>query len=101
MSYQFHPAAANEYLESIAFYESRLAGLGADYIAEFESTLLRVCNAPLNYPLDCSPDIRKAGLQRFPFNVLYRVAGETVQVLAVAHHRRRPGYWLGRMSPRL
>jgi hypothetical protein len=38
MTYQFHPAAANEYLESIAFYESRLAGLGADFIAEFEST---------------------------------------------------------------
>ncbi len=38
MTYQFHPAAASEYLDSIAFYESRLAGLGADYIAEFEST---------------------------------------------------------------
>jgi hypothetical protein len=63
--------------------------------------MVRVCTAPLNYQLDCPPDIRKAGLQRFPFNVLYRVAGGAVQILAVAHHRRRPGYWLGRMSPRL
>ena len=37
-------------------------------------------------------------MQRFPFNVLYREAGNTVQVLAVAHHRRRPGYWLGRVA---
>lgn len=101
MRYQFHPAAANEYLESIAFYESRLAGLGADYIVEFESTMVRVCAAPLSYQLDCPPDIRKAVLLRFPFNILYRVAGGAVQILAIAHHRRRPGYWLGRMSSRL
>ena len=101
MSYQFHPAAANEYLESIAFYESRLAGLGADYIAEFESTMVRVCAAPLSYLVDCPPKIHKAGLQRFPFHVLYRVRADFVQILAVAHHRRRPGYWLGRMSGRL
>lgn len=36
MNYQFHPAAASEHLDSIAFYESRLVGLGADYIVEFE-----------------------------------------------------------------
>ena len=34
---QFHPVASGEYWDSIAFYESRIAGLGADYIAEFES----------------------------------------------------------------
>lgn len=101
MIYQFHPAASGEYLDSIAFYESRVAGLGADYIAEFETTLKRVCVAPMSYPLDCRPDIRKAGLQRFPFNVLYRVAGGVVQVLAVAHHRRRPRYWLGRVASHL
>lgn len=101
MSYQFHPAAADEHLDSIAFYESRLSGLGADYIVEFEATLVRVCAAPLSCPLDCPPDIRKAGLQRFPFNVLYRVVDGVVQILAVAHHRRRSGYWLGRVGGRL
>ncbi|MDP2805208.1 MAG: type II toxin-antitoxin system RelE/ParE family toxin [Gallionellaceae bacterium] len=96
MTYYFHPAASEEYLDSVAFYESRLAGLGADYIAEFEATLKRICVAPLSYPLDCQPNIRKAGFQRFPFSVLYRVAGDAVQVLAVAHHRRSPRYWLER-----
>jgi toxin ParE1/3/4 len=101
MNYQFHPAAANEYLESIAFYESRLKGLGADYVVEFESVMVQVCSAPLSYQLECPPEIHKAGLKRFPFNVLYRVSGNYVQILAIAHHRRRPGYWLGRMSVRL
>jgi len=50
MTYQFHPAAASEHLNSIAFYESRLAGLGADYIAEFEAAMLRVCAMPKSFP---------------------------------------------------
>ena len=37
MSYVFHPAAEAEYLESIAFYESKRPGLGATYVAELES----------------------------------------------------------------
>lgn len=98
MTYQFHPAAAAEHLDSIAFYESRLAGLGADYIAEFETTMRRVCAAPNSFRIDSPPDIRLAVMQRFPFNVLYRETGSSVQVLAVAHHRRRPGYWLGRVA---
>lgn len=32
-------------------------------------------------------------LRRFPYTVHYDVQGMTVTVLAVAHHRRRPGYW--------
>jgi plasmid stabilization system protein ParE len=101
MIYQFHPAASSEYLDSIAFYESRVVGLGADYIAEFEVTLKRVCDAPKSYSLDCPPDSRKAGMQRFPFNVLYRESGGIVHVLAVAHQRRRPRYWLGRVAVHL
>jgi hypothetical protein len=31
MSYGFHPAAEAEYLESVAFFESKRPGLGASY----------------------------------------------------------------------
>jgi len=97
VSYRFHPAAASEHLESVAFYESRLAGLGADYLTEFEATMARVCGAPSSCPIDCPPDIRIARLKRFPFSVLYRQRNARLEVLAVAHQRRRPGYWLPRV----
>jgi len=35
-------------------------------------------------------------LRRFPFSVAYREVRETVQVVAVVHGRRKPGYWKGR-----
>ena len=36
---------------------------------------------------------RRYLLRRFPFMVVYRVTPEEIQVVAVAHARRRPGYW--------
>ncbi|MFN2444408.1 MAG: type II toxin-antitoxin system RelE/ParE family toxin [Vicinamibacterales bacterium] len=39
---------------------------------------------------------RRVLLRRFPFFVVYRVRGDDVQIVAVAHARRRPGYWRGR-----
>ena len=98
MKVQLHPATASEHLDSVAFYESRLSGLGADYLAEFDTILVRVCNASISFPLDTPPDIRIARLKRFPFNVLFRPGASMLLVLAVAHQRRRPRYWVGRIA---
>jgi plasmid stabilization system protein ParE len=97
MSYFFHPAAEAEYLESIAFYESKKPGLGATYLGEWERVMASVCEAPYRNPIEKLPDVRRIRLSKFPFTVLYRESAGTVQVLAVAHHRRRPQYWLGRL----
>ena len=45
VNYRFHRAALAEHLDEVAFYESRLQGLGADYLAEFDSAMARVCDA--------------------------------------------------------
>ena len=97
MIYQFHPEAEAEHLETVAYYETRQAGLGASDLAEFESILDRICQAPNRYQIEREPDIRRIRLRRFPFTVLFRESEGTVQVLAVAHHHRRPSYWLSRI----
>ena len=43
MTYEFHPEAEAEHLETVAFYETQRAGLGASYLAEFESILELAC----------------------------------------------------------
>jgi len=98
MNYQFHPDAFDEHHDSVGFYQSRLPGLGADYIAEFESVMARVCLAPNMYPTIADPAIHRAGLKRFPFHVIYRVMPTQIIVLAVAHQRRRPLYWADRVD---
>jgi hypothetical protein len=41
VNYYFHPAAEEEHLETVAYYESKRPGLGVTYLVEFES----VCDA--------------------------------------------------------
>ena len=82
MSYQFHPEAEVEHLETVAYYETQQPGLGASYLAEFELALEQACEAPGRYPIERRPDIRRMRLPRFPFTVLFRESGGTVQVLA-------------------
>ncbi|GAB6039491.1 type II toxin-antitoxin system RelE/ParE family toxin [Endothiovibrio diazotrophicus] len=96
MNYVFHPAAESEHLETVAYYESKRPGLGAEYLAEFEAAMGGVCQFPHRYPIAFSADIRRKRMERFPFAILYREQVGIVQVLAVAHLRRRPDYWLGR-----
>lgn len=49
MSYEFHPAAEVEYLESIAYFESKQPGLGASFLYAFELKMEKVCSTPELY----------------------------------------------------
>lgn len=98
MNYRLLRAARAEHLDEVAFYEGRLPGLGADYLAQFEAVMVRICANPHFFPRIGESDIRKAGLKRFPFHVIYRAEPAQIVVLAVAHYRRRPAYWTGRVG---
>jgi L-amino acid N-acyltransferase YncA len=97
VKYALHPEAALEHEEQVAYYEARAAGLGRRYHAAFRSALLRVCEAPHRFRIAQASGIRRVSLRGFPFSVIFREAGGAVQVLAVAPHRKRPGYWTNRI----
>jgi len=97
VTYLFHPEAQSEHLETVAYYGTQQAGLGASYLSEYESVMARICEAPNRYPIEGQPDIRHTRLIQFPYTVLFRESNGTVRDLAVAHHRRWPLYWLNRL----
>ncbi len=41
-------------------------------------------------------EARMLTLHDFPYSVIYRIHGDEVRIIAIAHHSRRPGYWAGR-----
>ena len=100
MNWQFHPEALVEYLEAIAWYESRRAGLGAALSRETEALIQSACDAPERFPTVDPTTIRRAHLKHFPYHVLFRIADDQLEVLAVAHNRRRPLYWQNRIQDR-
>ena len=94
-----HTIAAEAEAELIAgarFYAERAnVELGYAFIAEFERTidLLRL-HTQLDAPWRGTA--RRLPLRRFPYSVVYELAVGKLRVLALAHQRRRPGYWRGR-----
>lgn len=52
---------------------------------------------PLLLDLPEELSIRRALLPRFPYALVFMELPPEVRVLAVAHLKRRPGYWLNRI----
>ena len=69
--------------------------LGLAFIAEFERALAVLSVHP-NLGAPWRAIARRFPLRRFPYSVVYRINGEELRVIALAHQRRRPGYWSGR-----
>lgn len=97
MKFGFHPAAEVEHLDQVVFYEAQQVGLGQRYLAQVESAIERICEFPNLYRIDRLPDIRRASVMEFPFHLVFRDRHDVIQILAVAHYRRRPRYWLSRL----
>lgn len=68
--------------------------LGLAFIDEFERTLALLAEHP-QLGVEWKR-WRRFSLRRFPYSVVYTFGGEELTVIALAHHRRKPGYWSGR-----
>ncbi|MDP1733570.1 MAG: type II toxin-antitoxin system RelE/ParE family toxin [Sulfuritalea sp.] len=90
------PAALAELHDAAAFYMLKAnAELGLAFVAEFERTANFVLDNPLLGAVFRGTR-RRYIFRRFPYSIIYQVTAEELRILAVAHHRRRPGYWVHR-----
>lgn len=95
MRLEIGPEAEAELHTAVAYYEDKAEGLGTDFLSEAE----RVFDELREFPemgTEMEEEIRRFLLQRFPFSVLYKIHGDVVRIVAVMHHRQRPGYWKDR-----
>ena len=100
--HRIHPDAEVELSRAAHWYERRRAGLGDALLAEYERVLARAIvqprsGAPLR-PCPDEVDLRSFSLRRFPYSILVAVMPPSPLVIAIAHQRRRPGYWLTRIG---
>jgi toxin ParE1/3/4 len=95
------PEAKQELAAAAAWYEERRAGLGLELVAEVDAVFAAIARSPSRFPLDprVAPElgVRRAAARRFPYSIAFIEFAEVVRVLAVAHEKRRPGYWVGRL----
>lgn len=96
MNYVFHPAALQELQEAILFYEGRRLGLGRRFRSAMDAGLNEICEQPNRFPVEALPNIKRHRVRRFPYWIFFREKQDSIQVLAIAHHRQRPQYWIKR-----
>jgi plasmid stabilization system protein ParE len=90
-----HSDAEAEYEAALAWYLARSARAATGFEAAFERALESIAASPELYPL-CDDRHRFCMLRRYPYSIIYRVDGDQMRVVAVAHSRRLPGFWSGR-----
>jgi toxin ParE1/3/4 len=101
---ELHPEARAELRSAALWYDERRPGLGDEFIAEVSAALDRIGDAPESFRAwpgtrAAGPLICKATVQRFPYLIAFEKHEEHLLVLAVAHAKRRPLYWLTRAKP--
>jgi plasmid stabilization system protein ParE len=79
------------------FYESASPGLGHDFLEDLRRVLDNVCAHPA-VGEEIGRGMRRALLRRFPFSLIYAAEPDAILVVAIAHQRRRPGYWQDRIG---
>lgn len=91
----FHSLAESELYDSAYYYEKQRQGLGQEFIDDVQQTIEQITAYPHTGHL-ITKELRQKALQRFPFNIIYRIENETIFILVIMHQRRRPNYWMGR-----
>jgi plasmid stabilization system protein ParE len=94
---EVHPDALLEADAGLAWYLERSPRAAEHFLEEVERALKLILEAPERWP----PHLygtRRYVLYKFPYNVVYSVSGDLVRIYAIAHAKRRPGYWKSRLG---
>ena len=91
-----HPKVYSDVHAIMEYYE-RVASpeLADDFYSELRRLMLEAAAPPESFSLR-ERDLRRANLHRFPYHFLFRIVDDSVRILVVRHHRRRPSLGLRR-----
>jgi plasmid stabilization system protein ParE len=78
------------------WYAERNARAAVRFSLELDAAEAAILKQPDAWP--AFDGTRRYLLRRFPFSVVYRIEASKILIVAVAHERRRPGYWRRRKS---
>ncbi len=94
---EFHQEAAAEYDAAFDWYLERSPEAALRFDAELERALTQIIAAPQRWAAG-PHSTRRFLLRQFPFSLIYREqASGSIQIVAVAHTSRKPGYWRQRL----
>ena len=94
---QINELASMELSEALRWHEERRPGWGGRLFDAVSRTLAQIESQPeIGSPRRGRLPARQLKVRGFPYVVVYRIRPEDLYIVAVAHTRRRPGYWKDR-----
>ena len=89
---RFHPDAVEEAEAAKLWYaeRSRMAALG--FVNELSHAVEKVAESPNRWPV-YENKTRRYIFPRYPFSLVYRLKQDIIEIIAIAHHKKKPGYW--------
>ena len=93
----FTSAANRDVKRALDFYKREAGMTVADsFIDHIESKVARILKSPESYRV-VTKDLRCADLDRFPYQIVYRIASaSTIRIISVRHHKQHPDFGLDR-----
>lgn len=92
MKLRWHERARAEAEAAATFYQDKQPGLAHRFLDSLEEALRRIQRHPEVYR-QVEGDVRKCRVPHFPYGVIYRIRTGYIEILAIMHLRRTPGYW--------
>jgi len=94
---EIHPEAIAEARAAIQWYQVHSDDAAKAFLSELDVGIEGIQSSPELYP-PYLHGTRCYMLRRFPYLIVYRITPSSIQVIAVAHGKRRPGYWKARSA---
>ena len=89
--------ASDEFSEAVRWYEARRLGLGGEFFDAVAAILSLIdTNPEIGMTISTDGQTRRALVARVPYQVVYRLRPTELVIVAIAHLKRRPGYWKNR-----
>jgi toxin ParE1/3/4 len=94
---EFHKEAGEEYDNAFDWYLQRSPDVALGFNDAVNGALADIASAPRRWAAG-SHSTRKYLLRRLPYVLIYRERAGHIQIVALAHTSRRPGYWKKRLK---
>ena len=96
MRFVFLKTAQAEFDDAADYYAEHASTRVAEaFVLDVQHARKRLVERPEIGPA-ISKRLRILHLRHFPYSIIYRVSADAITIHAVAHQRRRPGYWSSR-----
>ena len=92
----FEAGAEEDFAEALAYYREESDALAGRLYDEIHRLIADVCATPRLFRVVAKP-LRRHFSETSPYAILYVENHDNIAIYAVAHFKRRPGYWRERL----